>query len=259
MRVWEVSSSSKSVRLSCNNWYVNSHIKDRLMFGKRVGELWTPVNFELYKEGLYEDLPHFISGMLIVPSHILNLLLPLIKDHVEVLPVTFNEEQHFIINVINVIDCNKNNELNYLKVKLDIEDSTKLSPIFKIPARLAVLVTDEFRDLVIEHSLEGFKFEEAWNSEVTNEMKLERKRLYEAKLAEIKNYPGKKYSFDEAMKMIREGKAVANGKNKLQLDENGELEIAVLQEEDCEYLWYELLAMPPMFLVEEWHEVDRED
>lgn len=56
-----------------------------------------------------------------------------------------------------------------------------------------VIVSDAFRDRVLEAKLKGFEFKEVWDSEVTEEMERERQRKYEEMLASIERNKGKEY------------------------------------------------------------------
>ena len=90
----------------------------------------------------------------------------------------YSKERYYAINVVQVIDCIDYKKAECIRFKSSnrVMDFTKYAfkpemvkgkHIFKIPEhpRAYVLVSDEFRNRVLNSGLEGFHFEELWDSE----------------------------------------------------------------------------------------------
>jgi hypothetical protein len=110
------------------------------------------------------------------------ILEPLICNNVEFLPLIHDitSEVYYLINVLNTVDA-----INYNKAVLEklstgliigfekyafLANKVEGQIIFKtfLNQRLhssTVLVSDEFRNKVLENNLKGFEFVEVWDSE----------------------------------------------------------------------------------------------
>ena len=108
----------------------------------------------------------------------LDILLPMVENEIEVLPLLCEEREFFAINVIKVLDCVDYDKSKYRTFRdgkriMAFEkytfklDDIKGSNIFKIidEPRRKPFVSDEFRDKVLETGLTGFKFKLVWDSE----------------------------------------------------------------------------------------------
>ncbi len=175
-----------------------------------------------------------------------------------------------LVNVINVIDCaNKEKSvadrlktgefLGFKKVIFDPEKIPNGTLIFKIPENLnSIYVTDQFVELVKKQKLKGFKFIEEWDSEFTEEMELAKQGKYQEKLKSIENNKGPEFSYEEAIKKVDSGLAVASDKWKMQQDKKGDFWLGQLGE-DAEYHWLMPAFIPPVLLGYLWHEVDKSE
>lgn len=123
-----------------------------------------------------------VSGFFFIPAfnqRAVNALLPLIANSVELLELDFSKKQYFGINVINVLDVidhvnskftmfsDQKRILTFEKYAFRMCNEIKEAHIFKIvdkPLRI-IFVSDEFKRVVEETGLTGFKFELVWDSE----------------------------------------------------------------------------------------------
>ncbi|OMD36040.1 hypothetical protein BSK49_10585 [Paenibacillus odorifer] len=78
------------------------------------------------------------------------------------------------------------------------------------------------------HDFKGLDFSEVYDSAFTVEKEEDQKRNYQAVLDFIERNKGIEVSYDEARFLMEQGKAVASGKWRMQLDEIAELWIADL-------------------------------
>ena len=109
----------------------------------------------------------------------LEILYPLIKDHVEILTLDYDGVEYYAINVVSVIDA-----IDYAKSKFKtFSNSSRIMlfekyafiaekvvnvGIFKISdeKRRFPFVSDEFKQLVEQNHLKGFKFKLVWDDEM---------------------------------------------------------------------------------------------
>jgi len=182
MKIWELKTDPN------NNGALiipNDEEREKLLFdyifeGKSISERWQPIKVEGFEveEGKGNDTLSFSAGIPAVSEKAVFVLADLLKEVTEILPLDYRKEKYYAINVVQVIDC-----INYEKAECirfknsdDVMDFKKYAfkpelvkdkHIFKIPEhpRAYVLVSDEFRKCVLDSGLEGFDFEELWDSE----------------------------------------------------------------------------------------------
>ena len=100
-----------------------------------------------------------------------------LKKNTELLPIIFEEDEYYIVNVTKVLDCinlsksqyktfSDGRIMRFIKYAFD-EKKVKDVDIFKLKGfeRNRPFVSDNFRNIVIENNLTGFKFELVWDSE----------------------------------------------------------------------------------------------
>lgn len=107
----------------------------------------------------------------------LDVLLPHIGSAVQVVPLTFDEGEYALLNIVNLLDALdfEKSEKTFYRADGTLKDivSHAFRPeivrdewIFKIPQTTRrAFVTQRFVDLVQEAGLTGFDFEELWSDE----------------------------------------------------------------------------------------------
>ena len=164
----------RSIRL-CEDVNVNYY---RMFDGTRVSGIWTIPNVMEYEEDKdlkRGDAPGF--NIPVLNKKALDVLLPLIENDVEILPLQFGDEKLYGINVLNIIDAIDYNLSEYLtfrdgkrimafKKYVFRENVIKNNNIFKIVDLLRgeVFVSQLFFDYVCDNKLEGFKMELIYES-----------------------------------------------------------------------------------------------
>jgi len=192
------------------------------------------------------------------------------SDKVQILPIDYEGiKTLYVLNVINMVDC-----LDYDKSVLRRWEDGRVSEIdefafhysivsqhdiFKIPEknRTHIFVSDKFKATVEENGLIGFKFTEVWDSD--EKAVQERKRRYQEKLEEIRRMDGPEYTFDEAIKLLDQGKAFVSDQWKLQKNKKGDIVLGRLVESTCEYLFLVVVYYPPILITYKWKETEPSD
>lgn len=147
-------------------------------FGKSMKDVWIPPKVTIQKHKETADIQGFFGGYHAINQRGIDVLKEYFHGTTELLPLNYEKEPYFIINVVDLVDC-----VDYEKsivTRFDsgrimgfekyvfIEEKIKDKHIFKIidePER-APFVSDTFRNRVMDSGLTGFRFIEVWDSEV---------------------------------------------------------------------------------------------
>ena len=146
--------------------------------GKSIKDRWRPFRIENMDNVKKGDIPSLFGSIPVFSERAVKVLREYLEDNAEILPLQHDGEKYFLINVTNVQDCIdfENSEIKrfpssgkimrFVKYSFK-EDVVKNQHIFKIKQypRSIVLVSDEFRNKVLNSELEGFDFIELWDSE----------------------------------------------------------------------------------------------
>lgn len=167
-----------------------------MTIGKPLLNIWKPYDYTLYKEGMVNknklvlcDCPMSLPQLPIMSKRAVSVLMPLMEDSVEILPLNFLDiddldYKYFMVNVLSIVDCvdwnlsslefskRTGKLMEVLKFSL-IEDALKNNHIFHILLKdknlnyptCKVYVSDKFRNTVIKNKITGLKFHKIWYSE----------------------------------------------------------------------------------------------
>ncbi|WP_339250845.1 DUF1629 domain-containing protein [Paenibacillus sp. FSL P2-0136] len=271
MRVYSLRSIEDSSDLMLDKSVSAEHPIELKFKGQSKMPMWTPPLLYTNNKRKYNDFPRYLSGQPIVSEKVKDILFPILAEEVEILPLAHPELNLFMLNITNVIDCvdynrseikltGKGNFARFIKFVFDFSKIPEKTYMFKIKetAVVQVFVTEAFKDLVELHGLKGLDFSEVYDSAFTAEKEEEQKQNYQAALDSIEHSKGTEFSYDEARILMEQGKAVASGKWRMQLDENGELWIADLTPA-LVYDWGQPIYIPPVLMLLQWHEVEKYD
>jgi hypothetical protein len=175
--IWDIQTEASYDSLAV--WKESEFKKVPWLTGTPIADAWpTPEVFIFY--GIVDDaktpnpgdFPYFrTSGNLACSERALEVIEPLVANHVEILPIRCKEQPFYVLNALNVIDCvdysrsvveyspSGRPSISHLRFDLDcIGDK----PIFKIPQSVLtqIFVSGEFKSLVENHQLVGLKFTE---------------------------------------------------------------------------------------------------
>lgn len=261
MKVWKIIDKSLSRGYTYTNIEDNSHPIHSNFNGKSLINHWSTYNLEVYRKGKYSDFSMFDGGIPIISEKVYTIIQPLLGDQVEFLQAVANEDKVFIINVTNLLDCVD-------KTKSEVKPGGKLvfsevlipnhTLMFKTPedAPYDVYVTDAFVEIYKRNKFKGLDFIEIWDSGITPQMEAEREVRYFGILNATSNSSGTKYPYEEARELVQQGKSMASGEWKIQLDKQGRLCLGQLNKE-AQYLWIHPTYIPPILLTYQWVEVEK--
>ncbi|MGB8455800.1 MAG: DUF1629 domain-containing protein [Anaerocolumna sp.] len=150
--------------------------------GRRFGSKWNPLEYTKYyehKELPLSDAPFSVPGIPIFSIKAIECLKEVLGKNMEILPVYIDEQEFYLLNVLEVVDCldYDKSEIKYFSgepkrimkiVKYAfIEQKLNGKNIFRIKEqkRAGLFVTDKFKEAVEKSGLEGFEFREVWGSE----------------------------------------------------------------------------------------------
>ncbi|MFB5269428.1 imm11 family protein [Paenibacillus enshidis] len=275
MKIWEINSGHKTLHITVED-RLNQEVDqllDNIFYAKEIKQKWKPLTVVYEKDkGKYIDFPSFSPGVLVLSERAVSTLEPLIGNLVEILPLQDDKYNFYFCNVINVLDCvdktnsvpiiESNKIFSYENMYLHEEMimGSEKRHIFKVPELVGsrIYVSDEFRNAVLEAGLKILSFDLVWDSEFTKEDEIAMKQRYENYLVELEQNKGPEMSWDEAMKLLDEGKAVASAHWKMQKNANKELLVGRLTY-NLDYELAELIYIPPILLDSKWHEVERSE
>ncbi|QAA34158.1 imm11 family protein [Clostridium manihotivorum] len=131
----------------------------------------------------FADCLHLWSGgnPLIVSEKAKEIMSSKFNEHVQFLPMIYKRDNknYYVMNILSIIDC-VDYEKSDLKILMDkyiidvnkycFNENAKKVPIFKIYLdgvikRIDSFVNDEFKNLIEDSGLEGFKFTEVFDFE----------------------------------------------------------------------------------------------
>lgn len=180
MKIWEMSSDANNYD---NFTLCNKSDWDRLLAygfdGKSIKCTWTVFRVEELESIRKGDMPCLFGSIPVFSFRAVEGLREYLDNSAEILPISYDKGEYFIINVTNVIDCvdyekaevkrfkSSGKIMRFIKYAFKHE-AIKNEHIFKISefSKSAVFVSDDFKNDILNHGLEGFLFSEVWDSEV---------------------------------------------------------------------------------------------
>lgn len=179
MNIWKVSADANNYD---NLTMCDEKEWDRFMEyqfdGRALKESWKSFEVKEIEEIRRGDLPCLFGAILVFSNKAINVLSDFLNGNAETLPISYDKEDYFIINVTNVKDCIDYDKADVKRFKSSgkimrfikyafIPERVKDEHIFKIDgySKGCVFVSDKFKNVVESNGLQGFLFEEVWNSE----------------------------------------------------------------------------------------------
>lgn len=267
MKVYELQCHHKSMLITSNN--DKGHPITSVFEGDSKLQCWSPIQVETMYKKQYHDFPNYVSGKPVVSKRVKEILEPFLIGKVEFLPLIHETLELYMINVLEIIDCvdwkrsdvmltSKGQFAGFNKLVFDFNRIPENTYMFKIKemAGVWVFVTSAFKEIIERHKIKGLDFSKVFDSEFTEKKEQEQKRNYEAALIDIEQRKGQEVAYDEAREKVEQGKAMASGKWKMQLDAKGRLWLGQLTL-DLSYQWMRPTYIPPVLLGYRWHEVEK--
>ena len=180
MRIWKMTEDCDNELLDVAK---ENGVITNINQGSSLAEFWEEIDLKKHSEGESADIYSIASDLtyLVLNKHAAEVLSDLLVDKVELLPVFYNNEKYYIINVLNILECiDLKNSIadkygGFDKVEF-IEDKVTRQHIFKTLSydyniqsdpiiSVETYVSDEFKQRVEKSGLKGFYFRLAWSSE----------------------------------------------------------------------------------------------
>lgn len=183
MKIWRV---DKNVDDYSGFYLKNEDDKNILEEKLDKGDLvsnWNELEVEVHEaDKPIGDCPHLWSGgySLIVSERGKEIISNNYKNYIQFLSLNYSQENQkfYVLNNLNIIDCvdyNKS-ELEILMNKYIVDvkkyvfnENAKKAPIFKIyldgVIKISTFVNNDFKNLIEDSRLEGFKFTEVFDFE----------------------------------------------------------------------------------------------
>jgi len=186
MKIWQLKSlfdNYQSFQLLNLKEDRKKYFDGKIDLAIKLSDSWGGIFIECVEGDKKSDCPMFWGelGTPLISRKAKEILEPLICNNVEFLPLIHDvtSEVYYLINVLNTVDA-----INYNKAVLEklstgliigfekyafLANKVEGQIIFKtfLNQRLhssTVLVSDEFRNTVLENNLKGFEFVEVWDS-----------------------------------------------------------------------------------------------
>ncbi|MGE6400327.1 imm11 family protein [Bacillus cereus] len=187
MKIWELKSeldNYESYQLLNLNTDYTRYFEGKVDSAVEMSDSWGELFVECVEGDKQSDCPMFWGelGTPMISRKAKEILEPLICNNVEFLPVIHDvtSEVYYLMNVLNTVDAINYNKAVFEKLSTGLiigfekyaffANRVEGQIIFKtfLNQRLhssTVLVSDEFRNTVLESNLKGFEFVEVWDSE----------------------------------------------------------------------------------------------
>ncbi len=149
--------------------------------GRSFVKEWEPLKYTKYideKNLPLGDKPSAGPNFPIVSLKAVECLKEVLGKNVEILPLYIDEQEFYLINALEVLDCldHEESDIRYfsgterirgINKYVFIEQKLIGKNVFKIKEQKKVgpFVTDKFKEAVEKSGLEGFEFREVWDSE----------------------------------------------------------------------------------------------
>jgi hypothetical protein len=180
MKLWTV--ESKYDKYMCTRPEIPFTFEQLHMFnGTKLSDNWVVPKLLISKGSSYKkcDFPYFSCGLPLVSKKALDILLPIITDSVEILPMDVEGEMYYGINVLrvlDVVDYDKTDHWFLPSGKIIVEkyafhncDELWKYNIFKVTDNTMTsipFVSDIFKTTVEENKLKGFSFKLVCDSDM---------------------------------------------------------------------------------------------
>ena len=147
--------------------------------GRNLLKNWMPIKMKRMEPEKGLELGDALGfSFPIFSNRALECLLPLIGNNIEVLPLDFDEDEYWGINIITILDAIDYEKSEYKTFRdgkrimcfikyVFLPKVVENVPIFKIKDEKTyyAFVSDEFKKIVEDNNLLGFRFELVWDSE----------------------------------------------------------------------------------------------
>jgi hypothetical protein len=150
------------------DWRILDHFLGYQQYDE-APKTWKPISVEIELRGKSGEFPSLLGHTLVFSEKAWKILQSLIKESVELLPLTCNSSNYNVIKVINVVDCLDYSRANVKRFQSSgrvmhivsyafKDEHIENRNIFQLPEPKNVLVSQAFKDCVENEGLEGLIF-----------------------------------------------------------------------------------------------------
>jgi len=177
MKIWQLEADANHVS---NFSVVNEQDFDVLIEhfdGRPMVSEWTPIRLKIREKIEEGDMQPLFGGIPVFSRRAVIILKEFLDGNVELLKLDYDESEYFAVNVLRIIDC-----IDYQKAVVEKFDDGSIMRFEKYAFRIEevqdkhifknvtekkgfALVSDAFRDRVIQNNLKGFLFTELWDAD----------------------------------------------------------------------------------------------
>ncbi|MCC6897292.1 MAG: hypothetical protein IT321_31010 [Anaerolineae bacterium] len=168
MSIWSINTTVQYKILGLVN-EEDAEFTLKLGQGNKLASIWKPIPVSFDREGkkVVSDFIEFSAKGLTCRKSALDIILDLIQDDVEILPLRHAKEELYILNILHRVNCLDHSQSEF-EVSQHFKRITKLvlqskcpekRMLFKIPeSALGKFVHDEFKQRVESNNLTGLIF-----------------------------------------------------------------------------------------------------
>ncbi len=179
MKIWTIYVSPDCVKVDTKNPVDLENIEEKEI-GKPLLQDWQPIELITYEEGEHRDVLTFRGGSfaIIVHHSVKEKIQPLIANEAEFLELHYQNQDYYLINVTNVLDCIDYEQSvpdNYggFDEEVLLPDKVHNQPIFKTVnnkhnlgdfpiVSVTTYVSDELKQAIEQAEIKGIYFRLAW-------------------------------------------------------------------------------------------------
>ncbi|WP_322923218.1 imm11 family protein [Paenibacillus campi] len=246
-------------------------LSDKILKGENINN-WKEFEVETEMEGEHTGFGSFMSGSALWRKDIVDLLVPLVGEQVQFLPVQHPEYDYFLMNIVNIVDridhrhaISEQDEILDLirQYQVYVFDNnwltySKQRYIFRIPElKYHIYVSEDFVNIILENDIGGIFFELLYDSETWQDPNPKVTAQYQDFISnhiEVGAY----YNWKQVEEGLQHGKAYTSAHWKVQLTEKGHRIFGQLRR-SLDYHFFFTTTIPQELFALKWYETERTD
>ncbi|WP_322923217.1 imm11 family protein [Paenibacillus campi] len=242
-------------------------LNNKLLMGESF-DFRDGLKIETEIEGENKGLASFLSTSSLWRKDIVDLLVPLVGEQVQFLPVQHPEYDYFLMNILNIVDridhsqsiSERSEILDFIRYYKRYVFDTTLYPyhVFRIPElEYSIFVSEAFVNIILENGIKGMLFELLYDSETWQDPNPKVTAQYHdfiTKHIEVGTF----YKWEEVVEGLQDGKAYASAHWKVQLTQYGDRIFGQLRS-SLDYHFFIPTTIPQELFALKWYETERTD
>ena len=176
MKIWKIKLDANNFKSFC---YINKDdFKKVNLQGISIKNSWTNIHVcidNIQKKLQTPDIFNLLTKT-VINKRAFEELRNILENKVELLPVIYQHEEYYLMNVLNVLDCLdmdkskvimlSENKIMFIDKYYFKYDIIKNEDIFLVMQhRIEILISDRLKNKIESRNLKGLQFEEVWDSD----------------------------------------------------------------------------------------------